>query len=144
MSKDSATALQTQINDVVRIVQNSSAIASESEDWRRRILWVDDRPDNNRYERKAFEAMGLEFVLSETTDDALTQLKSQRFASVISNMGRREGPREGYVLLDALRTFDKTTPLFFTLPRMRESIRKRRRGTGGKAAPTMHRNFFGW
>lgn len=34
ISKDSATASQTQINDVVRTVQNSSAIASESEDWR--------------------------------------------------------------------------------------------------------------
>lgn len=57
--------------------------------------------------------MGLEFVLSETTDEALIQLKSQKFVAVISDMGRREGPREGYVLLDALRIVDKTTPLFF-------------------------------
>ncbi len=113
ISKDSVMTSQAQINDVVRAVQASSTIAIESEDWRRRILWVDDRPDNNRYERKAFEAMGIEFVLSETTDDALAQLKSHRFAAVISDMGRREGPREGYVLLDALRIVDKTTPLFF-------------------------------
>ncbi|AWN45459.1 response regulator [Methylobacterium terrae] len=113
ISKDSATASQTQINDVVKAVQNSSTIASEPEGWRRCILWVDDRPDNNRYERKAFEAMGIHFVLSETTEDALRQLKSRRFATVISDMGRREGPQEGYVLLDALRAFDRTTPLFF-------------------------------
>lgn len=113
ISKDKATASQTQINDVVRTVQHSTTIASEPDDWRRCILWVDDRPDNNTYERKAFEAMGINFVLSETTDDALKQLKSRKFATVISDMGRREGPREGYVLLDALRAFDKTTPLFF-------------------------------
>jgi hypothetical protein len=27
-------------------------------------------------------------------------------------MGRKEGPREGYVLLEALRMTDKTTPYF--------------------------------
>ncbi len=31
---------------------------------RNRILWVDDNPNNNVYERKAFEANGFEFELA--------------------------------------------------------------------------------
>jgi hypothetical protein len=35
------------------------------------------------------------------------------FWAVISDMGRREGPREGYALLDAMRSGGDETPLFF-------------------------------
>ena len=35
------------------------------------ILWVDDRPQNNAYERSALGAIGVRFVLSRSTDDAL-------------------------------------------------------------------------
>lgn len=77
------------------------------------ILWVDDRPENNVYERKAFESVGFEFTLSLNTKDALDQLSRQEFCAVISDMGRREGPREGYVLLDEMRRRGDKTPLFF-------------------------------
>jgi CheY-like chemotaxis protein len=80
--------------------------------WHNRILWVDDRPENNVYERQAMESMGLEFTLALSTDEALNVLSSRRFAAIISDMGRKEGPREGYKLLEALRAKDKTTPLF--------------------------------
>ncbi len=88
--------------------------------------------------------MGIEFVLSEATDDALTKLKSHKFAAVISDMGRREGPREGYVLLDTLRTFDETTPLFFYASSNAREHKEETERHGGKAAPTTLRNFFGW
>jgi hypothetical protein len=32
---------------------------------------------------------------------------------IISDMGRAEGPREGYVLLDSLRNAGNQTPLYF-------------------------------
>ena len=79
-----------------------------------RILWVDDRPKNNAYERRAFEAVGLEVLLALSTDEALRRLSDDKhFGAVISDMGRKEGPREGYVLLDALRGRGVTTPLVF-------------------------------
>lgn len=84
----------------------------EDEPWRHRILWVDDRPINNVNERGALESLGLEFVLAESTREALNILSRDRFAVIISDMGRREGPREGYVLLEAVRAKDKTTPFF--------------------------------
>jgi CheY-like chemotaxis protein len=77
------------------------------------VLWVDDNPRNNVYERKALESVGVRFKLSENTADALNILLGQSFGAVISDMARREGPREGYVLLDALRARGDDTPLFF-------------------------------
>ena len=58
------------------------------------------------------ESMGLEFTLAESTDEALRILSTRRFAAVISDMGRKEGPREGYKLLEAFRAKDKSTPFF--------------------------------
>lgn len=80
--------------------------------WRRHILWVDDRPDNNIYERRSLESLGIEFTLALSTAEALKILAKQRFAAIISDMGRREGPREGYVLLEAVRKTDAQTPFF--------------------------------
>jgi PleD family two-component response regulator len=62
----------------------------------RLILWVDDHPDNNRYERRALEALGVRFVLSTSTDDALDQLRRQTFDLIISDMGRPPDPQAGY------------------------------------------------
>lgn len=76
------------------------------------ILWVDDRPENNVYERGAFEAIGLSFSLAQSTKEALQMLEQSKFAAVISDMGRREGPQEGYVLLEALRNRGDRTPFF--------------------------------
>jgi len=83
-----------------------------TEGWQNHVLWVDDRPDNNIYERHVFEGMGLTFSLALSTDEALGKLSEQRFAAIISDMGRREGSREGYVLLDALRQRGDQTPFF--------------------------------
>ncbi len=77
------------------------------------ILWVDDRPENNAYERQAFEAMGFRFTLALSTDEALERVAQTEFAAIISDMGRRESPREGYVLLDKLRNEGNNTPLYF-------------------------------
>lgn len=80
--------------------------------WRGKVLWVDDRPENNAYERQVMESMGLQFTLALSTDDALQRLSTQRFVAIISDMGRLEGPNEGYVLLEAVRAVDKEIPFF--------------------------------
>lgn len=76
------------------------------------ILWVDDRPNNNIHERAAFESMGFEFTLALSTDEALSTLSNRDFDAIISDMGRKEGPREGYKLLDAIRTAQNSIPFF--------------------------------
>ena len=80
---------------------------------RNQVLWVDDHPENNTYVREAFEAMGLQITLALSTDEAFEKLSQSRYATIISDMKRREGAREGYVLLDGLRENEDHTPLFF-------------------------------
>jgi CheY-like chemotaxis protein len=107
-----ATALDA-AGRVLRAADAASQIGDEPGDiWRRRILWVDDRPDNNTYERQVFESLGLTFDLALSTNEALERLSSSRYGAIISDMGRREGPREGYRLLDAVRASDTITPFF--------------------------------
>jgi CheY-like chemotaxis protein len=107
-----ATALDA-AGRVFRAADAARHIGHEPSDrWRRRILWVDDRPANNTFEREVFESLGLGFDLAESTDEALELLKGSRYGAIISDMGRREGPREGYRLLETVRAFDTVTPFF--------------------------------
>jgi DNA-binding NtrC family response regulator len=108
------------------------------------VLWADDNLQNNTFERQAFESVGIRFVLSETTRDALDILSRQSFGAIISDMGRRDGPREGYALLDALRARDDGTPLFFYSDSNAAEHRRETQEHGGKAAQTMARSFSRW
>jgi CheY-like chemotaxis protein len=109
---DRTNISKLEVSDVVRSVENA-VIRVQQGTHNNMVLWVDDNPENNIFERRAFEAIGINFVLAETTNDALKILSDQSFGAVISDMGRREGPREGYALLDALRSRGDETPLFF-------------------------------
>jgi DNA-binding NtrC family response regulator len=111
--------------------------ASSEEDWRRSILWVDDRPDNTINERRALESMGFSFSLAETTKEALDILSHQQFAAIISDMGRREGPREGYALLGAIRGKDERTPFFIYAGS--NALEHRREAAGRGAQGTTNR-----
>jgi CheY-like chemotaxis protein len=98
---------------VLRVAAATSRLSSDiGGEWRRTILWVDDRPDNNTYEREVFESLRLSFGLARTTDEALEILGRRRFGAIISDMARRNGPREGLLLLDAIRKSDTETPFF--------------------------------
>jgi CheY-like chemotaxis protein len=113
-AKSPAGANPSDIGELVAAVQRATPHTPRSiQAKRNHVLWVDDRPENNVYERKAFEAVGLTFSLALSTDQALSLLAQQSFTAVISDMGRKEGPREGYVLLDAMRSNGDQTPLFF-------------------------------
>ena len=74
------------------------------------VLWVDDNPNNNSYERQALEALGVGFVLAKSTDEALKKIARQRFDAIISDMGRPPDSRAGYTLLDKLRSSGDQTP----------------------------------
>lgn len=93
--------------DVAEAVPNAEAfkrLQSSS------LLWVDDRPDNNRYERTALEAMGIQVELALGTDEAVKKFDHQSFDLVISDMDRPGDPRAAYTLLDILRQKSITTP----------------------------------
>ena len=108
-SDKSGEITKIQLDEIVELVSRTSQKPSH-EKWRNRILWVDDHPENNAYERQAFEAQGLYFKLVLSTTEALEILNNEKFAVIISDMGRKEGPQEGYVLLDKLRQSGVKTP----------------------------------
>lgn len=106
-------AVRSAAGKVLAGFQASAAATREGErDWQNKVLWVDDCPENNVYERQTLESMGLEFTLALSTNEALRVLADRKFAAIISDMGREEGPREGFALLEAVRANDKSTPYF--------------------------------
>ncbi|MBV9229635.1 MAG: TIR domain-containing protein [Chloroflexi bacterium] len=74
------------------------------------VLWVDDRPTNNTYERHALEALGIRFDISTSTQDALQLLRQQKYDAIISDMGRPPDPRAGYTLLKKVQEMGMTIP----------------------------------
>jgi CheY-like chemotaxis protein len=107
-----------------------------------RVLWVDDRHDNNIHERRALEDTGVSFTLAQSTNEALLYLSSQKFGAIISDMGRREGPREGYVLLDTLRQRGDRTPLFFYAATNDPAHKRETAEHGGQGCTNNARELF--
>jgi CheY-like chemotaxis protein len=98
-----------------------------------RLLWVDDHPDNNRYERLAFEDYGFAITLATSTDEAMTAVQRQPFDVIVSDMNRREGPNEGWVLLERLRDTGNRAPfvIYSATGREADTVEARRRGADG-------------
>ena len=111
---NSNETIQQQLNSIVELVSKTAPKENNNkkEKWKTQILWVDDRPENNVYERKAFESQGFSFSLALSTDQALEILNDNKFAAIISDMGRKEGPQEGYILLEKIRNSGDNTPFF--------------------------------
>jgi CheY-like chemotaxis protein len=74
------------------------------------VLWVDDNPDNNRFERQALEALGIWVEISTSTADALTRTPERSYDLIISDMTREPDPQAGYTLLGKLRERGDQTP----------------------------------
>lgn len=92
---------------------------------RKSILWVDDQPENNTIGRKYFEQNGIEIIPVLSTEQATRYLKNNKVSVIISDMGRKEGSREGYVLLDKLRKSGDNTPfIIFAGSRSMEHIKE--------------------
>lgn len=120
---------QQQLNEIIELV-SKTAKKDGLKKWKNKILWVNDRPENNVYERQAFEAQGIQISLALSTDEALEHLQSNRYDAIISDMGRKEGPQEGYVLLEKLRGGGDKTPFFIysgsNAPEHKRMARERR------------------
>lgn len=95
-AKSETPASEAELHKIVEVVRAAGPASVASGDgWRNHILWVDDRPENNTYERQAFEAMGIQFTLALSTDEAFERLSQVKYAAIISDMGRREGRVKG-------------------------------------------------
>jgi CheY-like chemotaxis protein len=90
------------------------------------VLWVDDQPENNQYERRALRAVSITITVTLSTGDALARLQSGTYDAVISDMGRGMLQRHaGYMLLEKMRHRGIDTPyIIYTFPWIREDKAK--------------------
>jgi CheY-like chemotaxis protein len=96
-----------------------------------KVLWVDDRPQLNTYERQALEQLGIQFTISTSTDDALEKLQHPNYSVIISDMGRPPDKEAGYTLLEEIRKRGITTPfIIYAGSRAPEYVTETRRRGG--------------
>jgi CheY-like chemotaxis protein len=90
----------------------------------RKVLWVDDNPDNNIWERQALESYGVEFVLAQDTAEAVQQWQEKGpFTAIISDMGRAGDAQAGYTLLSIVKEASIQVPYFiYTAADLEESL----------------------
>jgi DNA-binding NtrC family response regulator len=77
-----------------------------------RVLWVDDLPENNAPFAGDLERRRIHVSVARSTSLPLVLLARNRYMAVISDMGRKEGQREGFHLLDAMRARGDDTPFY--------------------------------
>lgn len=142
-AKSETPTSEAELQKIVEVVRAARpGPVATGDGWRNHILWVDDRPQNNAHERQAFEAMGVRFTLALSTDDAFEKLSQTKYVAIISDMGRREGPREGYVLLDRLRKEGDRTPLFFYASSNAPEHKRETREHGGQGCTNNAQELF--
>jgi CheY-like chemotaxis protein len=142
-AKGQTPATEAELHKIVEVVRAAGPTHLGAGDgWRNHVLWVDDRPENNTYERQAFETMGIRFTLALSTDEAFERLEQNMYAAIVSDMGRREGPREGYVLLDRLRKEGDRTPLFFYASSNAPEHKRETREHGGQGCTNNAQELF--
>lgn len=109
-------------DDIEEALPDAEAFAQFT---RSAVLWVDDRPENNLYERKALEAIGVRIELALSTSEALQLVQRHSYDLIISDMGRPGDIRAGYTLLTEIRRSDANTPyLIYAGSRSDEHVRE--------------------
>ena len=68
----------------------------------KKILWVDDYPQNNVYPMQILKEQGVEFDLALNTKKALELINSNEYDLIISDMGRGDDSTAGLTLLREL------------------------------------------
>jgi len=75
------------------------------------ILWVDDAPSRNFWERKSLEAFGVRFAFTKSVKDALEKLQAGKYDAVIFSLGRTTDQQAAFVLLEEQKRLGDNNPL---------------------------------
>jgi CheY-like chemotaxis protein len=96
----------------------------------KRVLWVDDKPENNTYGTRALEIQGAEVVAVGTTKEALENARLFGFDAIITDQSRVEDGAEkkeaGYDLMRALNELHSSVPVILSTAFPSESDAKSR------------------
>jgi CheY-like chemotaxis protein len=122
--------------------KSPDAVSAQHPTKARRILWVDDHPQNNVFEIAKLRAEGIDVKEVPSTTEAMRLLISGRepFGLVISDMGRRENgqyrAKAGLILIENIRSagLHDLPIVVYASPRYLERTRDEVREAGGNAA----------
>ncbi|MER6334343.1 response regulator [Streptomyces sp. NPDC001034] len=113
-----------------------------------RILWVDDRPENNLTEVAQLRALGVDVSLAKSTDEGLQALAGAHrpFDAILSDMSRKERFRNnstaGLDMIRALRAQGHTTPVFVYATARAVSLRAKVTEAGGNGVAASSTELF--
>jgi CheY-like chemotaxis protein len=98
------------------------------------ILWVDDHPENNNYERQAFSELGAKVIIAVSTEEALHELQLQHVDVIISDFERVGDPKAAYTLLSEVRKKSNAPPfiIFSGSSTQQFEVEAKRRGALGE------------
>jgi CheY-like chemotaxis protein len=106
--------------DFTPLIERTSSPRSRNKLHQSNVLWVDDNPNNNLYERQALEALGIRIDLANDTQEALRKLGRKEYELVISDMARPSSKQAGCDLLKKVRERKNSVPFIvysgFELP----------------------------
>lgn len=100
----------------------------------KRILWVDDNPTNNIFEKQSLIALGMTVRDVTDTQQAIDALVSRQYDVVISDMRRGGNNTAGYDLLQMIKDKGIATPVIFYAASANERFiaEAKRRGAFGE------------
>jgi len=79
----------------------------------KRLLWIDDHPSNNFYERLALAQMGISVDIATSSREALASLQQLPADLILSDIARGTDLDAGVRFLSALRSSGIDTPIVF-------------------------------
>ena len=73
-----------ELPDIAPLIETTSSPRRRRKLQQSNVLWVDDYPENNLYERRALEALGIHIDLANDSQDALRKLSHKEYDLVAS------------------------------------------------------------
>jgi CheY-like chemotaxis protein len=102
------------------------------------VLWVDDHPENNEYERASLRAFGIRVVTVLSNTEAEQALAAEQFSVVITDLGRdipaERDPDAGYKTVALVRKSGRGARCIVYAGRRIETEADRLRAAGAVAA----------
>jgi CheY-like chemotaxis protein len=110
-SRSEPTSNNRKSVDPEGVAQATSRAAGSLTVSQAKVLWVDDNPDNQQYERNALGALGITFDLARNTDEAMARLKVKKFNLIITDFKRTDDPQGAHTLLEKLKKISSPPPV---------------------------------
>ncbi len=129
--------------EAINLVNNKATSQTVRQIAGAKVLWVDDYPENNFYERSFLEALDIQFTISTSTENALECVSgNNKFNVIISDMERPDGDQAGYILLEKLQRKGIHTPFIIYAGSNRSEHREETKRRGGFGTTNNPKELF--